>query len=81
MTFLQLKFYLSLGTQIDAIVESDGVSLDFFRMEIQSTIDNDETYVLRNVIDDAWVIVQARHVLAFSIIDLGENYMESFDIK
>lgn len=82
MRYLQIKFYMSSGSVIDAVIESDGVSLDSIRIDIQQTIDNDETYVLHNVIDDSWIVLQGNKIEALNILDLGEDYLtEGFEIK
>lgn len=82
MRFLQIRFYLSCGLMIDAIIENGGVSLDFTRTDIQQTIDDDVTYVLHNLIDDSWIVLQGSKIEAFAITDLGEDYLTGeFDIR
>ncbi len=82
MKHYQLRFHLSSGYTLEAVIADDGLSVSDIRDTIDETINDDGTYTLLNVINEEWIIVQGGRIEAFGIIDLGENYFsEGFEIK
>lgn len=82
MKYYQLKFHLSSGITLEAVIEDDDLSVSDHRNMVDETINEDGTYTLLNIINNEWIVIQGKRIDAFSIIDLGENYLnEGFDIK
>jgi len=73
MTYFRLSFYLSSGAIVEALIESEGLSLADVRDDIENSINEDATYTLLNVYEEEWVVLQGGNIEAFSIKDLGSQ--------
>lgn len=73
MIYFKLRFYISSGSVIEAIIENDGLSLSDVRKDIENSINEDAIYTLLNVLDDEWIVLQGCHIEAFSVKDLGQT--------
>jgi hypothetical protein len=72
-TTFHVKFYLKSGREKQAVIEDDGLSINDLRQSIQTAIDEDDYYVVFNIIDDEWTVIKADRIEAFSIIDAGRD--------
>lgn len=68
-----MKFHLSSGIMVEAIIESDGLSIAQVRTEVEETINEDGIYTLLNAINEEWIVLQGKRIDAFGITDLGEQ--------
>lgn len=78
-------FHLKKGLTLKVTSEDDGLSMDQWRSDIESCIEDEEYYTVHDVIENEWTVVNARKILAFSIKDIGpgdeEPEEEGFSFK
>ena len=76
-TMFVFTFHLKGGLTIKVKSEDEGLSMDQWRSDIESCIEDEEYYTVHDVIEDEWTVLNARKILAFSIKDVGAGYEES----
>lgn len=72
-TTFKVVFNLTHGFTEEAVIEDDGLALNDLREDIQRAINDDEYYILYDVVDDKWIVVKAKSIQSFSIKDLGKD--------
>lgn len=84
-TIFEFTFHLKGGLTLKIISADDGLTMDQWRSDIEQCIEDEQYYTTYDVMEDEWTVVNARKILAFSIKDVGPDYMEQseegFDFK
>lgn len=81
----EFTFHMKGGLTLKVICADDGLSMDEWRNDIEKCIYEELYYTTYDVIEDEWTVINAKKILAFSIKDVGPNYIqqseEGFDFK